>query len=85
MCVRNHVLVYHYYLSTRPCEHFARFVNSPHYMFVTVDIPNDVKVLNNSGITCENLVDIRGQYKIWGSKEHEKDSVVDLAETIIDP
>ena len=64
MCVRHHVLVYHYSLSTRPCERFARFVNSPHYMFATVDITNDVKVLENSGITYQNLVDIQGQYKI---------------------
>ncbi|XBI55427.1 hypothetical protein VPH35_037254 [Triticum aestivum] len=42
MCVRHHVLVYHYYLSTRPCEGVA-------------------------------------------SKEHEKDSLVHLAEAIIDP
>ena len=38
MCMRNHVLVYHYCLATRPCERFARFVNNPHYMFATVDI-----------------------------------------------
>ena len=85
MCVRHHVLVYHYCLATRPCERFARFVNSPHYMFATVDITNDVKALENSGIACQNLVDIQGQYKIWGSKEHEKDSLVHLAEAIIDP
>ena len=29
MCVRHHVLVYHYCLATRPCECFTRFVNSP--------------------------------------------------------
>ena len=85
MCVHNHVLVYHYCLATRPCERFARFVNSPHYMFAIVDITNDVKVLKNSGIACQNLVDIQGQYKIWGSKKHEKDSLVHLAEAIIDP
>ena len=45
MCVRHHVLVYHYCLATRPCECFARFVNSPHYMFAMVDIANDVKAL----------------------------------------
>ena len=58
MCMHHHVLVYHYCLATRPCERFARFVNSPHYMFATVDITNDVKVLKNSGIACQNLVDI---------------------------
>ena len=78
-------LIYNYHLATKSCEHFARFVNSPHYMFATVDIANDVKVLKNSGIACQNLVDIQGQYKIWGSKEHEKDSLVHLAEAIIDP
>ena len=27
LCVRHHVLVYHYCLATRPCERFAKFVN----------------------------------------------------------
>ena len=54
-------------------------------MFATLDITNDVKALKNYGIACQNLVDIQGQYKIWGSKEHEKDSLVHLAEAIIDP
>ena len=85
MSVHHHALVYHYCLATRPCEHFARFVSSPHYMCATVDITNDVKALENSSIACQNLVDIQGQYKIWGSKEHEKDSLVHLAEAIIDP
>ena len=85
MCVHHHVLVYHYCQATRPCECFARFVNSPHYMFATMDITNDVKALENSGIACQNLVDIQGQYKIWGSKEHEKDSLVHVTEAIIDP
>ena len=82
--MRHHVLTYHYCLATRPCEHFARFVNRPHYMFATVDITNDVKALENSGIAYQNLVDIQGQYKIRGSKEHEKDSLVHLVEAIID-
>ncbi|SPT17641.1 unnamed protein product [Triticum aestivum] len=85
MCMRHHVLVCHYCLATRPCECFARFVNNPHYIFATVDITNDVKALKNSGIACQNLADIQGQYKIWGNKEHEKDSLVHLAEAIIDP
>ena len=54
-------------------------------MFATMDITNDVKVLENSGITYQNLVDIQGQYKTRGSKEHEKDSLVHLTEAIIDP
>ena len=52
MCVRHHVLIYHYCLDIRPCERFARFVNSPHYRLVTVDMTNDVKVLKNLGIAC---------------------------------
>ena len=28
MCVRHHVLIYHYCLVRRPCECFTRFVNS---------------------------------------------------------
>ena len=85
MFVHHHVLVYHYCLATSPCKRFAGFVNSPHYMFATVDITNDVKALENSGIACQNLIDVHGQYKIWGSKEHEKDSLVHLVEAIIDP
>ncbi|KAE8793051.1 hypothetical protein D1007_32368 [Hordeum vulgare] len=85
MCVHNHVLVYFDCLATRSCEHFARFVNSPHYMFATMDITNDVKILKNLGLTYQNLVNIEGQYKIWGSKKREKESLVHLAEAIIDP
>ena len=48
-------------------------------MFTIVDIANNVKALENSGIACQNLIDVHGQYKIWGSKEHEKDSLVHLA------
>ena len=58
MCVRHHVLIYHYCLATRPCKCFARFFNSPHYIFTTVGITNNVKALENSGIACQNLVDI---------------------------
>jgi hypothetical protein len=54
-------------------------------MFATVDITNDIKVLKNSGIACQNLVNIQVQYKIWSSNEHEKDSLVHLVEAIIDP
>ena len=54
-------------------------------MFTTVDITNDVKALESSGIAYQNLVDIQGQYKIWGSKEHEKDSLVHLAEASSTP
>ena len=39
---------------------------------------------DDSAIWCNKLVDIQKQYKIIGNGQ-EKDSVVDLAETIIDP
>ena len=39
---------------------------------------------DDSAIWCNNLVDIQKQYKIIRNG-HEKDSVVDLAETITDP
>ena len=68
MCLRHHVLVYHYCLATWPCERLARFVNNSHYMFATVDITNDVKALENSGIAYQNLVDVQGQYKIWAAR-----------------
>ena len=48
-------------------------------------VTNNAKVLKNSGITCQNLVDIQGQHKIWGSKEHGKDSLVHLVEAFINP
>ena len=37
-------------------------------MFAAVEITNDVKALENSGIACQNLVDIQGQYKIWAAR-----------------
>ena len=39
---------------------------------------------DDSAIWCNKLVDIQKQYKIIGNGQ-EKDSMVDLAETIIDP
>ena len=54
-------------------------------MFAMVDITNDVKALENSGIACQYLIVIQGQYKIRGSKENDKDLLVHLAEAIIDP
>uniref|UniRef100_A0A8R7UCV9 3'-5' exonuclease domain-containing protein n=1 Tax=Triticum urartu TaxID=4572 RepID=A0A8R7UCV9_TRIUA len=52
LCVRHHVLVYHYCLATRPCERFARFVSSPDYRFATVDTINYLKVLETSSMAC---------------------------------
>src|SRR3990170_89461 len=59
LCMRHHVLVYHYSLATRPCEHFARFINSPDYRFATVDTFNDLKVLETTTLACQKLVDIQ--------------------------
>ncbi len=85
MCVHHHVLIYHYCMAIEPCDRFNRFVNSTDYKFAMVETTDDVKALSVTGLACQNLVDIQGQYKIWGSKEHEKDSLVHLAEAIIDP
>ena len=43
MCVRHDVLVYHYHLATRLCEHFSKFINSSDYSFATVDTTNDLR------------------------------------------
>ncbi|KAE8805217.1 hypothetical protein D1007_18771 [Hordeum vulgare] len=58
LCVRYHVLVYHYCLDTRPCKHFASLFNNPNYRFTMVDITNDRKVLKTSGLSCQKLVNI---------------------------
>ncbi|KAE8782104.1 hypothetical protein D1007_44625 [Hordeum vulgare] len=73
MCVRNHVLVYHYCLATRPYERFAWFVNSSHYMLAMVDITNDVKVLKIQASPARILSASRAN------------TLVHLAEAIIDP
>ena len=84
--MRHHVLVYHYCLATWLCKRFARFVNNPDYRFATVDTTNDLKVLKTSGLSCQKLVNIQGQYRVWGSeKKKKKDSLVYLAAAIIDP
>ena len=79
MCVRHHVLVYHYCLATRVCEHFARFVNNPHYMFATVDITNDVKALEYSGIACQNLIDIRANTRSGAARSMRRCHIPNLA------
>ncbi|KAE8786136.1 hypothetical protein D1007_40039 [Hordeum vulgare] len=37
LCVHHHVLLYHYFLDTVPCECFTRFVNSPDYSKMDMD------------------------------------------------
>ncbi|KAE8794687.1 hypothetical protein D1007_30523 [Hordeum vulgare] len=64
-----HFLLYYYCLATMPCKHITRFVNNPDYRFAMVDTTNDPKVLKTSGLACQMLVDIRGSYKIYGSKK----------------
>ncbi|KAE8813981.1 hypothetical protein D1007_08906 [Hordeum vulgare] len=58
LCMGLYILVYHYCLATRPCEHFDRFINISDYIFGTVDTTNDEKVLKTTGLACRNLVDI---------------------------
>ena len=83
LCVRHHVLIYHYCMATKPCDRFARFVNSTDYKFATMEITDDVKALRVTGLACKNLVEIREHYRVWGSTK--KDSLVELAPAIIDP
>ena len=82
LCVRHHVLIYHYCMATEPCDRFNRFVNSTDYKFATVDTTNDVKALSVTGLACKNLVKICDHYRVCGST---KDSLVELASSIIDP
>ena len=63
---------------------FAHFIGTDDCTFATVESRKNVTVLYDSAIWCNKLVDIQKQYKII-SNGQEKDSVVDLAETIIDP
>ena len=44
LCVRHHVLIYHYCMATEPCDRFNRFVNSTDYKFAMVETTDDVKV-----------------------------------------
>ncbi|KAE8779172.1 hypothetical protein D1007_47809 [Hordeum vulgare] len=64
LCMSHHVLVYHYHLATRPCEHFTRFLDSPDYKFAMVDTTNNLKVLKDSRLSCEKIVNIQGQYRV---------------------
>ncbi|KAE8779392.1 hypothetical protein D1007_47604 [Hordeum vulgare] len=75
LCVRHHVLLYHYYLGTMRCEHFTRFVKNPDYMFTTADTTSDTKVLKTSGLSCHKLVDIYDHYQVWDCKK-DKESLV---------
>ena len=64
LCVRHHVLIYHYCMATEPCDRFNRFANSTDYKFTTLDTTNDLKALNVSGLKCKNLVNIQDHYKV---------------------
>ena len=85
LCMLHAVLVYHFHLSTRPCERFSRFINSSNYNFAMVDTINNLKALKVSGLKCWNLVNIQDHYKVWGSDNNKPNSLVDLASAIIDP
>ncbi|KAE8784755.1 Serine/threonine-protein kinase [Hordeum vulgare] len=83
--MRHDVLVYYYHLATRPCERFAWFINNPDYIFNMVDTTNDLKLLDVSGLTFKNLVNIHDHYKVSGSTKNKQNSLIDLASAIIDP
>ena len=82
LCVRHHVLIYHYCMATEPCDHFNRFFNNTDYKFATVETTDDVNMLRVMGLAYRNLVEISDHYRVWGST---KDSLVERASAIIEP
>ena len=64
LCMRHDVLVYHFHLATRACDHFSKFIKSSDYSFATVDTTNDLKALKVSGLACWNLVNICDRYRV---------------------
>ena len=70
-------------MAIEPCARFARFVNNTDYKFATVKTKDDVNALSVMGLACKNFIKIRDHYRVWGSTK--KDSLVELASTIIDP
>ena len=64
LCMRHHVLIYHYCMATEPCDRFNRFVNSTDYKFATVETEDDVNALSVMGLACKNLVKIRDHYAV---------------------
>ena len=83
LCVRHHVLIYHYCRAREHSDCFARFDNSTDYKFATVETTDDVKALRVTGLACKNLVEIHEHYRVWSSTK--KDSLVELASAIINP
>ena len=78
VCVRNEVLVYHCCRAIRCFGAFARFIGCADCTFATVERRKNA-MIRPSGATS-----LSKQYKIIGNGQ-EKDTMVDLAETIIDP
>ncbi|KAE8808059.1 hypothetical protein D1007_15618 [Hordeum vulgare] len=74
LCVRHDILVYHYHLTTRPCECFPGFINNPDYNFAMVDTTNDLKALDLSCLTCKNLFNIHEQYKMKDESKKDKNA-----------
>ena len=50
LCMRHHVLIYHYSMATEPCGRFNRFVNSTDCKFAMVETTDDVKALSVTGL-----------------------------------
>ena len=78
-------MVYHYHYATpSPSERLANFINNYAYEFATIHANNDRRVLEDTSLSCQKLVDIQEQYKIKNN-DKSKDSLGDLSATIIDP
>ena len=78
VCVRDEVLIYHFNGAIRGSTAFAHFIGSADCTFATLERRKNA-MIQPSHATC-----LSNQYKIIVNGQ-EKDSVVDLAETIIDP
>ena len=78
VCVRVEVLIYHCCRSIRGSGAFTPFIGSADCTFATVERRK------NTTIRPSGATSLSKQYKIIGNGQ-EKGSVVDLAETIINP
>ncbi|KAE8784113.1 hypothetical protein D1007_42327 [Hordeum vulgare] len=77
----DHALVYNYCKAMRTCEEFANFICIVECTFAAVEKRKKATVLHNSSILWEKLIDIQE----FIDNVKDKDSVIDLFVSIIDP
>ncbi|KAE8789536.1 putative methyltransferase PMT27 [Hordeum vulgare] len=66
-------------------EKDQKVYQKPNSSFAMMDTTNELRALDVSGLTCQNLVNICDHYKVWGSTNNKQNSLVDLTLAIIDP